>query len=443
MLVALSVIEQRYRAVMAVLDGARVSEVAAEVGVSRQSLHAWLARYREAGLAGLADRSSRPRSSPNRASPAVEARVCELRRAHPKWGAQRIVHELMRAPAPPEPLPSRATVHRILVRHGLVIGAAAAPQARRTMCAGSGRRRCSCGSSTSSMGRGWSTPRTGELREARIVTGVDDHSRFCVLARVVERATGRAICLAFAEALERYGAPEEVLTDNGKQFTARFGRGGEVLFDKICRRNGIAHRLTQPARRPRPARSSASIRRCGANCSTTRRPFTSLLEAQAALDDWVREYNAERPHQALETSAPVTPSERFQPASDEQRELLGLWLPAALAPCRGRQRTAAVERALDAGAAPEAVEPAGRSSSIASSRRRATCGSRAGSSGSGPPAPGRRCASGPASTSSTSRSPAPASRACARTVSTADLAQLAREGADSGRPAAAARRRAR
>src|SRR3954471_19437587 len=87
---------------------------------------------------------------------------------------------------------------------------------------------------------------TGELREGRIVTGLDDHSRYCVLARVVERATGRAICLAFAAALERYGAPEEVLTDNGKQFSDRFGRGGEVLFDKICRRNGITHRLTAP-----------------------------------------------------------------------------------------------------------------------------------------------------------------------------------------------------
>ena len=64
MLVALSVIEQRYRAVMAVLEGARVSEVAAEVGVSRQSLHSWLARYRAAGLAGLADRSRRPRVEP-------------------------------------------------------------------------------------------------------------------------------------------------------------------------------------------------------------------------------------------------------------------------------------------------------------------------------------------------------------------------------------------
>ena len=58
-LVALSVIEQRYRAVMAVLDGARVSEVAAEIGVSRQSVHAWVRRYRAAGLAGLVDRSHR------------------------------------------------------------------------------------------------------------------------------------------------------------------------------------------------------------------------------------------------------------------------------------------------------------------------------------------------------------------------------------------------
>ena len=73
-LVALSVVEQRYRAVMAVLDGARVSEVAAEVGVSRQSVHAWVARYRAAGLAGLADRSQRPRSSPNQASAELEAR---------------------------------------------------------------------------------------------------------------------------------------------------------------------------------------------------------------------------------------------------------------------------------------------------------------------------------------------------------------------------------
>ena len=85
--------------------------------------------------------------------------------------------------------------------------------------------------------------------EAKIVTGVDDHSRYCVIASVVARVTGRAVCLAFA-ALRRFGAPGEVLTNNGKRFTDRFDKGGEVLFDRICRDNGITHRL---AARPRAA----------------------------------------------------------------------------------------------------------------------------------------------------------------------------------------------
>lgn len=338
---------------MAVLDGASVTEVAAEIGVSRQSVHSWMRRYRDGGLAGLADGSHRTQSCPHRASPELEAVVCELRRDHSRWGALRILHELMRGPAPAEPLPSRATINRILVRHGLV--------------AGRGRRR-----KRSEYVR-WERPAamqlwqldivygprlvdttTGEVREARIVTGVDDHSRYCVLARVVDRATGRAICLAFSEALERYGAPEEVLTDNGQQFTARFSRGGEVLFDKICRRNGITHRLTQP-RSPTTTgkieRFHQTLRR---ELLDQARPFTSLLEAQAALDGWVRDYNVQRPHQALETRAPVTPAQRFEPASDEQRELLPLWLPGALAQAIEPAGTTTAERALDAGAAPVA-----------------------------------------------------------------------------------------
>src|SRR3954452_2119753 len=327
-LVVLSVIEQRYRAVLAVLDGAVVTEVAAEVGVSRQSLHAWVRRYRAAGLAGLVDRSHRLHASPNRASAQVEAVVCELRRAHPRWGAQRIVHELLRRPVPPEGLPSRATVHRILVRHGLVV-----ERPRRKKRSEYVRWQRPAAMQLWQLdivfGPRLVDTSTGEVREARIVTGLDDHSRYCVLARVVERATGRAICLAFSEALARYGAPEEVLTDNGQQFTARFSRGGEVLFDKICRRNGIAHRLTLP-RSPTTTgkieRFHQTLRR---ELLDDARPLTSLLAAQAAVDDWVREYNAQRPHQSLD--APVTPAERFQAVPDEQRELLPLWLPAALA----------------------------------------------------------------------------------------------------------------
>src|SRR3954463_13164394 len=350
-LVALSVIEQRYRAVVLVLDGASVSEVAAEVGVSRQSVHAWVRRYRDAGLAGLADRPHQTLSCPHRASAEIEAVVCELRRAHPKWGALRILHELMRGPAPPERLPSRSTVNRILVRHGLGI-ARARRRARSDYVRWQRPAAMQLWQLDIVYGPRLVDVVTGELREGRIVTGLDDHSRYCVLARVVERATGRAICLAFAAALERYGAPEEVLTDNGKQFSDRFGRGGEVLFDKICRRNAITHRLTAP-RSPTTTgkieRFHQTLRR---ELLDDARPFASLLAAQAALDDWVRSYNAERPHQSLETRAPVTPADRFTPASAEPRELLALWLPPRLASVAPPQGTPTAERAIDAGAAP-------------------------------------------------------------------------------------------
>jgi hypothetical protein len=168
------------------------------------------------------------------------------------------------------------------------------------------------------------------------------------------RATGRPICLAFSQALERYGAPEEVLTDNGKEFTDRFGPGGEVLFDKICRRNGITHRLTAP----RSPTTTGKIERFHLTLRRElldARPFESILAAQAALDDWVRDYNTDRPHQPLEPRAPVTPAERFQPAPEQERELLGLRLPATLA-VPEPQLTPTAERAVDAGADSQPVD---------------------------------------------------------------------------------------
>jgi transposase InsO family protein len=83
-------------------------------------------------------------------------------------------------------------------------------------------------------------------QELKAVTGIDDHSRFCVAVGLVERATSRPVCAVFAEALTRHGVPAQVLTDNGKVFTGRYAsRPIEVLFDRICRENGIEHLLTK------------------------------------------------------------------------------------------------------------------------------------------------------------------------------------------------------
>lgn len=320
MLVELSVVEQRYHAVMEVLGaGASKTEVAARYGVSRQSVHSWVRRYEEGGLAALADRSHRPRSHPWRMPPEVEAAVLELRRLHPRWGQRRLRHELARRGV--EPVPSEASVYRILVRHQRIV-----PVARR-------RRREDY--------RRWERPGPMQLwqldvmggiyladgREVKLVTGVDDHSRFCVIASVVERATGRAVCAAFGAALVAFGCPEEVLTDNGKQFTGRFGTPGpstEVLFDRICRMNGIKHRLTKP-RSPTTTgkieRFHQSLRR---ELLDDHGPFTDRTSVQAVIDGWREDYNTLRPHQSLDMA---TPASRFGPVLAGGLELR---LPAQL-----------------------------------------------------------------------------------------------------------------
>ena len=336
-LVVLSVVEQRLDAVRAVLDGADVVDVAAQVGVHRATLHRWVARYLSGQLAGLADHSHRPHSSPRQVADAVEVAVAEMRREHPRWGSRRIRLEMLRKPGPWArqglAVPSERTINRILHRQGLL---RARPRKRPKdsyvrferpgpmqlwqMDIVGGIRLVS--------------PVTGELREGKVVTAVDDHSRYCVIAKVVERATARAVCLALAEALARFGVPEEIITDNGKQFTDRFGRhgarNGEVLFGKICRKNGITHRLTAPASPNQNGKVERFHGTFRPDFLDVAGPFTAVAEAQAAVDTWIRHYNADRPHQALDEKVPVTPADRFSPAPAEQRELVSLWLPATL-----------------------------------------------------------------------------------------------------------------
>lgn len=129
-----------------------------------------------------------------------------------------------------------------------------------------------------------------------------------MIAQVIVEQSGRAVCQAFTEAMNRYGVPAEVLTDNGKQFTGRFTKPFpvEVMFERICRENGILQRHTKP-RSPTTTgkieRFHGSLRQellddCG--------PFESLAAAQRAIDAWTHVYNHSRPHQALKMATPFS-----------------------------------------------------------------------------------------------------------------------------------------
>jgi len=333
-LVELGVVEQRYRAVLEVLEeGVSVTEVARRYGVARQTVHQWLARYaNEGGLAGLADRSSRPASCPHQMSAVVEARVVKFRADHPGWGPSRIVWELERAGI--GPLPGRSGVYRALVRHGLV-------EARKRRRRREDYRRWERGAAMEL----WQMDVMGRVHlasgtEVKVVTGIDDHSRFIVCATVVAAATARPVCLALAGALARHGIPGQILTDNGKVFTARFGKGpGPVMFDRICTDNGIRHILTAPYSPTTTGKVERLHKTMRAEFFTPKdRLFATIGELQAALDGWVIEYNTTRPHQSCGGRPPI---ERFRLAD---RSITPDESAAAPAPVPAASHPAAAKR---------------------------------------------------------------------------------------------------
>ncbi len=199
-----------------VLDGMSVTDVARRNGVSRQSVHTWLRRYANGGMAALADKSSKPDSCPHQMAPVIEVRVVALRQAHPRWDPRSIRTQLAREGF--SPLPGLSSIYRTLVRHHLL-----EPTPRKR--------------SRSDYKR-WERSRSMELwqmdvvgrfhlgdsAEVKVVTGVDDHSRFRVCARVVARATARPVCEALQWALHTHGVPDQILTDMARSSPRRLAK---------------------------------------------------------------------------------------------------------------------------------------------------------------------------------------------------------------------------
>jgi transposase InsO family protein len=315
MLQELSVVEQRYLAVREVLDGAKVIDAATRYGVDRRTVHRWLVRYANEGLGALSDRSSRPDRCPHQIAPEVEATIVALRRAHPGWGPRTILAKLRRELEQP---PSRSAIYRCLVRHCLIDHK---PRRRRPQDY-----------------RRWERSRPMELwqmdvmggvmlqdgTECKAITGIDDHSRYCVIAKLVHRATARPVCDALVEALSRLGAPQQILTDNGKVFTGRLAnRPATVAFDRICLANGIRHLLTAPYS-PTTTGKIERLHKTIRKELLSERTFDTIEQAQAELDSWVARYNSEREHQAI---GDVPPVRRFELVQRDPIEVIDPELP--------------------------------------------------------------------------------------------------------------------
>ena len=112
-------------------------------------------------------------------------------------------------------------------------------------------------------------------------------------------------------------------------FTGRFGkpRPAEVLFERICRKNGIKQRLTKPYSPTTIGKVERWHQTLQTDFLTEAGPFASIEDAQAGVDAWRREYNHDRPHQSL---GMTTPASRFRPRPPDPDDALSLWAPADL-----------------------------------------------------------------------------------------------------------------
>ena len=276
-----------------------VAALCREEGVSRAVFYKYVDRVRREGLAGLEERSRRPGSSPSQTPLEVEDVVVRLRKelddAGLDHGATSIQWHLGRRDEVAT-VPSVATIHRILVRRGLVVPE---PKKRPKVTF-----------------RRFEAPAPNEMWQIDhtdwvIATGVvkifnivDDHSRVAIRSRAVAEATSEQAWATFCQGAQVWGLPAGTLSDNGLCFSGKL-RHVEVFFEAQLRDAGvrpITSRPWHPQTAGKVERFQQTLKKW---LRKRRRLYASIAELQADLDEFCRIYNTERPHQGIGRQTPI------------------------------------------------------------------------------------------------------------------------------------------
>lgn len=284
-----------------------VSELANRFGISRRTAHKWIRRHKLNGDNGFHELSRRPYNSPSQTDPATTKELIALRKAHPSWGARKLL-DLMRERAPSRHLPSASTVCRILLREGLA-------RSRRRF------RRAHPGCpKTSPQGPNdiWAADYKGQFRLKNgqycfPLTVSDLASRFLLGVDAHPAVSLDLSWKYFTRLFEEFGLPNRIRTDNGVPFAsnalARLS-ALSVWFIKL----GIYPELIEPGRPQQNAvheRMHRTLKR-----DATIPPATSFSAQQRKFDAFRQEFNELRPHESLGMQRPAQlyrPSTRAMP----------------------------------------------------------------------------------------------------------------------------------
>jgi transposase InsO family protein len=287
--------------------GERMTDLCREYGISRKTGNKYKARYDRLGEAGLIDRSRAPHVIPHKTPAEVMELFVEERRQHPSWGAKKLKEVLERRLE--RPMPSHGAIERVLREAGLVKrrkrrqSFKAEPTALRTV---------------SAPNEVWAMDYKGQFRlgdrtQCYPLTMTDQHSRFilaCEGMAAISDEDAREVC---EDVFRTWGLPEAVRSDNGAPF-ASAGLAGLTRLSVYFLRLGIELERIRPAHPQENGRHERMHRTLKAE--TTRPARANLLQQQERFDEWVHEFNNERPHEAIGMKRPAevfTPSTRPYP----------------------------------------------------------------------------------------------------------------------------------
>ena len=277
----------------------KVTAVCRAEGVSRAVFYKYVDRVRREGLDGLKERSRRPGSLPQQTPVEVEDRIVRLRKelddAGLDHGAATIQWHLGRRGKLAK-VPSVATIHRILVRRGLVV-----PEPKKRP-RGTVRR-----FEAPAPNEMWQIDHTDWVMATgvvRIFNLLDDHSRVLIRSRAVTEATSEQAWTTFCEGAQLWGLPAGTLSDNGLCFSGKL-RHVEVFFEAHLRDAGVRPITSRPFH-PQTAGKVERFQQTLKKWLRKRRRLHASIEGlQADLDNFTRIYNTERPHQGIGRQIPI------------------------------------------------------------------------------------------------------------------------------------------
>jgi transposase InsO family protein len=281
-------------------DGANISGLCREYGISRKTVYKWLKREEDMGVAGLEDQSRRPRRSPKRTEAHMEGQVLEVRKEHPAWGGRKIRRVLQDLGQ--EPVPAASTITAILRRHEQLD-----PQERPKHKAYQ-RFECEQPNDLWQMDfKGYFA--LGEGGYCHPLTVIDDHSRFLVGLKACPNETYLTVQTQLSAIFEQYGLPERMLMDNGSPW-GDDAQSRHTILTSWLLRLGIAISHGRPYH-PQTQGKDERLNRTLRDEVIARHAMTSLRDSQTRFDEWQHTYNYLRPHEALHLD---TPSTRYQPS---------------------------------------------------------------------------------------------------------------------------------